>query len=206
MEKEKVLEGIKKLREQEKRKFNQSIDLIINLKNFDVKRESVNLFMELPNKIKDKKVAAFLNKKSSIIDTVTKTEFDSYKEKNKIKKLIKNYDFFLASASLMPQLAANFGRYLGPSGKMPSPQLGVLKEETEQEIKKTLDKLNKSVRIKSKEPSLKFIIGKEDMKDEEIVENIIVAYTTILNALPKKKENLKSILIKLTMGNPIKIE
>lgn len=44
------------------------------------------------------------------------------------------------------------------------------------------------------------------MKDEEIADNIISAYNTILNSLPKKKENVKSVMIKLTMGKPIKLE
>ena len=48
--------AIKKLRTTEnKKKFDQTIDLIINLKEFDVRRESFNLFITLPNKIKDKK-------------------------------------------------------------------------------------------------------------------------------------------------------
>jgi ribosomal protein L1 len=38
------------------------------------------------------------------------------------------------------------------------------------EVKK---KVNNSVRLKSKEPSLKIAIGKQSMKDEELVENIL---------------------------------
>jgi len=206
MEKAKILEALKKLREEtKKRNFSQSIDLIINLKNFDVKKESINLFLELPHKVKDKKIAAFLEKKSGVVDTITKQEFDKYKDKKKIKKLVKSYDFFISSASLMPAVASTFGRYLGPEGKMPSPQLGILRQENDEEIKKTIEKFEKVVRVKSKEPSLKFSIGKENMKDEEIAENISVAYNSIIKVLPKKKENVKSIMIKLTMGKPLKL-
>ena len=112
MNKEKILEALKKLAEKNKeRKFVQSTDLIINLKNFDAKKESVNLFLELPYKVKDAKIAGFLNKKSSIIDTITKQEFDDYKNKRKLKNLVKNYDFFISNASLMPLVAGTFGRY-----------------------------------------------------------------------------------------------
>ncbi len=207
MEKTKILEALKKLREEtKKRNFNQSIDLIINLKNFDVKKGSVNLFLELPYKVKDKKIAGFLNKKSNLIDTITKQEFDRYRDKKKIKKLVKSYDFFISAASLMPAVASTFGRYLGPEGKMPSPQLGILRQESEQEIKGVLEKFEKVVRVKSKEPSLKFCVGKENMKDEEIAENIEKAYNSIINVLPRKKENVKNIMIKFTMGKPLKIE
>jgi len=206
MNKEKIIEAIGKLRQNEKRKFNQSVDLLVNLRNFDIKRESVNLFVDLPHKIKDVKIAAFLDKKNNAIETIAKQDFESYKDKKKVKKLIKNYDFFIGSARIMPLIAATFGRYLGPAGKMPSPQLGIIKDETEKDINETVKKFEKIVRIKSKEPSLKFSIGNESMKDEDIAENIETAYNSILNVLPRKKENLKSIMIKFTMTKPVKLE
>ena len=105
----------------------------------------------------------------------------------------------------MPTVARIFGRYLGQAGKMPSPQLGILKEETEAEIKKILNSFEKVVKVKSREPSLKFSIGNENMKDEETTENIMYAYEKILQVLPSKKENVKSVLIKLTMTKPLKL-
>ena len=44
------------------------------------------------------------------------------------------------------------------------------------------------------------------MKDDEITENINSVYNAIANALPTKKENVKNVMLKLTMGKPIKIE
>jgi ribosomal protein L1 len=89
---------------------------------------------------------------------------------------------------------------------MPSPQLGIIREENEAEIKKILDNFSKVIRVKSKEPSLKFHIGKEEMKDEDVVDNIILAYNTIIKNLPRQKDNVRSVMIKLTMGKPIKLE
>ncbi|MBU1136320.1 MAG: hypothetical protein ABIG37_00525 [Nanoarchaeota archaeon] len=206
MEKQDILNALVELRKNKKRKFNQSVDVIINLKKFDIKKESINLFLKLPHKIKDKKIGIFLDKKIENIDCILKSDFDKYKDKKNVKKLVKQYDFFISSASLMPLVATTFGKYLGPVGKMPSPQLGILTEETEKKIKELSEKIDKITRVKSKEPSLKICVGKENMEDEKIAENFLSVYKDILNSLPRKKENLKSIMIKFTMSKPIKIK
>ncbi|MEK6820623.1 MAG: hypothetical protein AABX71_02835, partial [Nanoarchaeota archaeon] len=124
--------------------------------------------------------------------------------KKTIKKMIKSYDFFISSADLMPQVAAIFGRYLGPAGKMPSPQLGIIKQE--KEIKTIIKKFENIVRVKSKEPSLKFSIGRENMKNEEMEENVMTAYNSIEKALSRGKENVRSVMLKFSMTKPIKLE
>lgn len=206
MNKEEILLALQELRKQEKRKFSQSADLIINLRSFDIKRESVSLFVSMPHKIKDVKAAAFLPDKSKIIETITKEEFDNYKNKKNIKKLVRNYDFFIAHASLMPLIAQVFGKYLGQAGKMPSPQLGITINDSDSSIREIIEKAEKTIRVRTKEPSLKIAIGKEDMKDEEIAENILVVYNAVLNSLPRKKDNIKSVLVKFTMSKPFKIK
>lgn len=206
MNKEKIIDIIKTLKQGDKRKFEQSVEIIVNLRAFDMKKDSVNLFLNLPHKIREAKIGAFLTTKSTLIDSIPKADFDKYKDKKKIKALIKEYDFFIAAASLMPTVAATFGRYLGPAGKMPSPQLGIIRTEDAKEIKETVEKFQKVVRVKSKEPSLKFCIGKENMKDEDIAENFLIAYNAVLNALPKKIENIRSVMLRLSMTKPIKID
>jgi len=204
---EKFLKAIKALRKTEKKvNFDQTIDLIINLKNFDVRKEAFNLFIEVPNKIKDKKIAGFLEKKSDLIETITKAEFDKFKEKKDMKRLIKNYDFFVANAKLMPAVATSFGRILGPVGKMPSPQLGILPVEEEKAIKAVIGKINSTIRVRVTEPSIKIGIGKESLTDEQILKNLMIVYNKILEALSKKEENIRSILIKFSMDKPIKVE
>ncbi len=206
MNKEQIIKALAELRKNEKRKFEQTIDLIVNLKNFDLKKNSLNIFADIPYKIKEKRVCGFLTKKSDIIDTITKPEIELYKDKKKAKKLVKQYDFFIAHMSLMPAIANTLGRVMGPSGKMPSPQLGVLTDDSDNSIKALLVKIEKAVKIKAKEPSVKIAIAKENMKDDEIAENILSVYNAIMNALPNKKENIRSVLIKFTMTKPIKLE
>ncbi|MEK6906056.1 MAG: hypothetical protein AABW81_00355, partial [Nanoarchaeota archaeon] len=185
---------------------DQSFDLIINLQKFDPKKNSVNIFVAVPYKIGDKKIAGFLESKNKNVETITKDEFKKYSEKKEIKKLIKKYDFFIAQSSLMPIVATTFGRVLGPSGKMPSPQLGILMNADDKAIEEIKRKVNNSVKIRTKEPSIKIAIGKYSMKNEEIVENIIAVYNAVLKALPKEKDNVKNIEVKLSMSKPQKIK
>ena len=44
------------------------------------------------------------------------------------------------------------------------------------------------------------------MKDDEIMENVKAVYNGIVNALPKKKDNIKNVMVKYTMSKPIKVE
>jgi large subunit ribosomal protein L1 len=203
--KDEIKKALEELRKGKERKFNQTVDLIVNLQKFNAKKDSVNSVINVPHPIKQKKIAAFLESKNSLVDTISAAEFDRYKDKKKMKKLVGEYDFFMAQASLMPKVATIFGRALGPSGKMPSPQLGIILNADEKSINEVKKKVNNSVRLKSKEPSLKIAIGKQSMKDEELVENILTIYNALLKALPKNNDNIKNIEIKFTMTKPIKI-
>ena len=205
---EKFIESLKELRKSaEKRSFDQSVDLIINLKNFDPKRESVNLAVTMPNKGIDKKIGAFLETSSDVFDgVILKNEIDKWKEKKKAKELAKEYDFFVAAASLMPLIATYFGKIFGPLGKMPDPKSGgVIMRYNEQDAKELVEKLKRTVRIKTKEASIKIVIGKESQQDSVLAENAETIYNTLLNSLTRKKENIKSVLIKFTMSKPIKV-
>ena len=204
--KEDLEKALIELRKGKERKFDQSVDLIINLQKFDVKKNSINLLANLPNKIKDKKIAAFLESKNKNIETITKEEFKEYSEKRKLKKLVKNFDFFISQASLMPSVATTFGRALGPAGKMPSPQIGIILNTDDKIINELKEKINNSIKIKIKEPSIKLIIGKQSMENKKIIENILSIYNAVLKALPKEKESIKNIELKFTMTKPQKIK
>ena len=123
-----------------------------------------------------------------------------------LKDLVKEFDFFIAQASLMPKVATNFGKALGPTGKMPSPQLGILPNSDEKLIHPLLEKIAKAVKIRVKEPTIKLVVGNEKMNDNEVIDNIHAIYEGLVKILPTKQENIKSILLKLTMSKPIKVE
>ena len=202
---EEIRKALLELRKDKERKFNQTVDLIFNLQKFDVRKNSINLFITIPNKVKEKKIGAFLESKNKSVDAITKDEFKKYSNKNELKRLIGSYDFFIAQANLMPMVATTFGRVLGPTGKMPSPQLGIITNADEKSISDLKDKINHTLKTKIKESSIKFAVGKQKMKDEEITDNIMAVYNTVIKELPKGKDNLKNMEIKFTMTKPIKI-
>lgn len=197
--------ALDELRKEKQRKFDQTVDLIVNLQKFDTKKNSVNTFVLVPYKIKDKKIAGFLEVKNKALDTITPDQFKRYSDKKELKKISKNYDFFIAQPSTMPKVATTFGRALGPLGKMPSPQLGIILNTDDKIIQELKEKINSSIKIRTKDASIKVAIGKQSMKDEEIIENILSVYNSLLKVLPKGKENIKNIEIKFTMTKPRKI-
>ena len=196
---------LSELRKDKERKFDQTVDLIVNLQKFDVKKNQVNIFISVPHKIKDKKIAGFLETKNANVETITQAEFKSYTDKKKLKNLVKKFDFFIAQGSLMPKVATTFGRVLGPAGKMPSPQLGIILDADDKTINELKKKINNSVKIRTKEASIKLAVGKQSMKDEELIENIMTIYNAILKELPREKENVKNIELKFTMTKPRKV-
>lgn len=201
-----IKQALAELRKLEKRKFEQSIDLLISLKGIDPKKDNIATIALIPNKVKDKKVCGFLTKKSNVVQTITPLDFAKYKDKKELKNLVKNFDFFIAAAPLMPSVATTFGKILGPAGKMPSPQLGILPVENEKEIESLLERISKSIKIRVKEASIKTSIGKESMDDEQIISNALAVYNGLVNVLPINKDNVKKVMIKLTMSKPIQVE
>lgn len=206
MNKELLLKALEDLRkEAKKRKFDQTVDLIINLKNIDLRVNPINLFVEIPNRFKESKICAFLEGTSSDVDRVIgKNEIQSFKEKKDIKNLAKEYDFFIASMKLMPIVATTFGKVLGPLGKMPNPKTGgVLMAENQENVKAVAAKLKKMISLKAKELSMKIAVGKESMSDEHIIDNINAIENALIAA--GKRDNFRSILVKFTMTRALKV-
>jgi len=201
-----IKQALAELRKLEKRKFEQGIDLLISLKGVDPKKENISTIVNIPNKIKDKKVCGFFTKKNDVVRTITNLDFPKYKDKKALKSLVKEFDFFIAEAKLMPAVATTFGKVLGPAGKMPSPQMGILPTEDEKATRALLDKISNSIKLRVKEASVKTSIGKENMSDEQIIANAVAVYNGLLNVLPVKKDNVKKVMIKLTMSKPIQVE
>ena len=199
-----IKNALAELRKERKRKFIQTVDLVMNLKNFDVRKEALNTFIFVPHG-SEKKLAAFFMKRSKLIDTITEEDFVKHKEMKDIKKLAKKYDGFIAVAPMMGKVATKFGRVFGPMNRMPSPQCGIVPQETDDMVSAMIEKMNKSIRIKNKEMAIKLAVGKEDMSDEDLAENIKAVIKELEGKLPRGRDNVKEVLIKFTMTKPIVI-
>lgn len=213
MDKEQIQKALQELGKQSQKKFVQSYDLIINLKDFDAKTTSLDFFANLPYaKGKKVKVAAFVDQQlveqaAKYCDFVVRdTEFDKYKEDKKAtKKLAQNYDYFIAQATIMPKIAAVFGKALGGRGKMPNPKLGCVVPPNAN-LEPLVKKLATTVRLSTKKgTNLQCIVGKQDQPEAQIIENILTIYQTAIKQLPNETHNIKAILIKTTMGKPVKV-
>ena len=200
------LSALQELRKiSKKRNFEQSVDLIINLRDFDIKKQNINTSVILPFQIKESKICAFLENDNDAFDFVIKKDQFSQIKPDQIKKLAGEYDFFVSLASLMPSVATVFGRILGPAGKMPNPKTGGVISD-EKKSAEVVQKLKKTIVLRTKDASIKTLIGRESMKDEQLAQNSDLVLNTILNILPNRKENIRSVMLKLTMSKPVKVK
>ncbi len=212
MEKQDVQKAIETLKKLPPRKFSQSYDFIINLKNFDVATHPIDFFVTLPHpKGKLIKIACFCDQQlaeqaAKHFDLVIKeVDFAKYADKKKAKKLGEGYDYFIAQANIMPKVATAFGKVLGTKGKMPNPKLGcVVPPNANLELLKK--KLITTVRcVAKKATNLQCLVGKEDQPEEHIVENILAVYHATLKQVPNEQQNIKNATLKLSMSKPVRI-
>ncbi len=214
MDNHEVLSAIKKVRESTpKRKFSQTVDLIINLKQLDLKKadQQVNTFVVLPhNRGKKLKICALVDKelfnsaKESCDRAIMKDEFSKF-DKKALRKLANEFDFFIAQANVMPDIAKYMGKVLGTKGKMPNPKAGCVIPPTAN-VKALYDTLQNTIKVQTKnELSVKCPVASESMSDDQIKDNVMYVYGSLLRVLPKEKHNIKESLLKLTMGPAVTI-
>ncbi|MEE9525648.1 MAG: hypothetical protein V3V78_03530 [Candidatus Woesearchaeota archaeon] len=216
MDKETIKKTLDELKALPKKKFNQTFDLIIVLKGIDLKKTDNHIdFYHLlhHNPGKDVKICALVGAelisqaKEVFDEAILVEDFPKYqKDKKAVKKLVAGCDFFVAQANIMPQVATSFGKVLGPAGKMPNPKAGCVVPPNAN-LKPLAEKLKKTVRIQAKTmPMVQLAVGKEDSNEEEVIDNITTTYNDILHHLAGGKNNIKKVLLKLTMSKPLKLE
>src|SRR3990167_3160008 len=196
----KLDEAIKKIREGEKRKFSQTVDLIVNIRNIDLKNPA-NKFSKdilLPHG-RGKEISVCVIS-DNISGSIGKNDIEDFsRSKSAAKQFTKKYDFFLCEAPLMPLVGKILGRYLGPKGKMPK-LLPPGKDP-----KSMVDDTKKSVRVNLRDaPTIQIAIGSEDMQDTQIKENVEKVIEEVRKSLPAKAQ-IRNAYIKTTMGKPVKI-
>ena len=207
-----LVEVIKQAKESDKeRKFTQSVEMIIVFRDVDVKKGfAINETVQLPKKATKPASVCIMasgdmgtkakNAKADMVmdeNDVTKLSAD----KKKSKKIINEYDFFLADTKLMPTVGKKLGQLLGPRGKMPTPV------PFNAPIESFLERFRSSIKIKVKGSlSMSCKIGDESMNDADLAVNANAIVNTIEKTLPNGNKNIKKIMFKTTMGKSIKLE
>jgi len=206
-----ITDLIKKARERaEKKNFSQSVELIITLKDIDVKKGfSLNEVVSLSRPATRKSTICVVGsgdlalraKKANADKIVEPEELDRLaSSKREAKKLVKAYDFFVADTALMPSVGKTLGPYLGPRGKMASPL------PFNAPIENILERFRNSVRIRSKaQLNVACKIGDESMSDADLAENALAVINSLEKKLPNGDKNIRNIMIKLTMGKAAKV-
>jgi len=208
-----ILNAVKEAREKsEKRKFNQSVELILKLQDIDMKSPEAKIqeVVELPHALeKPNKICviaqgelAMKAKKANADHVVERSELEGLAgKKQEMRKIANQYDFFIAEAPLMPLIGKTLGSVLGPRGKMPVPVPPTA------DIASLIAKHRKTVTIRMRnQPTLQSRIGMENMKDEEITDNIMVVLRVLEGKLKRGMKNIKFAYIKTAMGAPVKIK
>ena len=206
-----IIDTVKKARSvSTKRKFKQSFELVINLKDIDVKKNQLNVneTIFLPNPPQNtSKVCVIasgdLSLRAGKSDADQVLEIDKIDEisgdKRSARKIVNSYDFFLAETSAMSKIGKVLGKFLGPKGRMPLPITQT------SPIENMISKYKTAVRIRGRTLSLATKLGDEDMDDEKIAENALSVINTVTSKLPNNENNLKGFVIKLSMSPPVRI-
>ncbi len=202
-----ITEAVKKAKELSKpRNFTQSVDVVINIKDLDVKKPENKIDEEvfLPNgRGKDVKIAfiadgelAVQAKNAGADLVITKPELEELgKNRKEAKKIANTYTFFIAQADMMPIVGRLLGPVLGPRKKMPKPVPATVKP------KPIIDQLKNTIKLRTKDqPVIQAIVGSEKMEDEDIAGNIETILGTLDRRLEKGRSQIKSMYVKTTMG------
>ncbi len=199
-------EAIKLLKSKSYVKFNETIDVSINL-GIDSSKTDQNIkgVMNLPHGNGKKiKVAVVTNDEKKMeakdngADLVGGNELiDTFS--NKI-----DFDLLIASPDMMPSLG-KVAKLLGPKGLMPNPKLGTVTTEIGNAVKNA-----KSGQVKFKNDKAGIVhagIAKLDFDEDNIIENLKSFYSSIVKSKPDsvKGSFIKKVTIASTMGIGLQI-
>jgi len=213
MELEKIIKAVTEAQTRaKKRNFDESMEVIVNIKGIDLKRggKQLNIDVQLPHAIgTGKRVCvigsgnfAFRARQAGAHQVLEPDDLSRLEtDKDAAKALAENNDFFIAQADLMPLIGRILGPYLGPRGKMPRPV------PPDADLKKILSEFSSSVKLRMrKTPVIQAKVGKRSMDPKLVAENIQAVISALERHLEKGMGNIRDIFTKTTMGPAVKIE
>jgi len=204
-----LAEVVTKAKEETKKtKFKQSVELIINFKDIDVKKGfAINEVVQLPKTNSPATVCVIATgdmsqkaKAANADSVIGNEELEKFEaNKRESRKFINKYDFFLADTKIMPTVGKSLGQLLGPRGKMPTPV------PFNAPIDAFLARFRSSIKVRTRASlSISCKIGDESMEDADLATNAFTVLSAIEKKLPNGEKNIKKVMIKTTMGKPVK--
>ena len=213
LDKKTLLDAVKEAKAKSgQKKFNQTIELILDIKEIDMKAPEgkIRQIVELPHATaKPNKICVIASgelalkaRKAEAELVLEKADLEALAGKKKeLRKLASDYDMFISEAPLMPLVGRILGPALGPRGKLPVPV------PPNADIASLILKHRKTVVVKMRnQPIIQCSVGTENMKDEEIVANIQAVLRIVEGKLKRGLKNIKFAFIKTSMGEPVKIK
>ena len=196
---------------EKERKFKESLELYITLKDIDVKKGfALNEVIQLPKQMSKPAAVCVmatgdmgLKAKDAKADEVMDNDNLSKlaEDKRASRKLINKYDFFLADTKLMPVVGKSLGQLLGPRGKMPTPV------PFNAPIESFLDRFRSSIRVRVKNSlSISCKVGDVTMDEHHVAANAMAVINNLKGKLPNGDKNIRKYMIKTTMGKAIKLD
>ena len=204
-----ILDALTLLKEIPNLKFNESIDISINL-GVDPQKSDQNVrgSTSLPHGIgKQSKIAVFAEGADATAATEAGADvvgFEDLIEKVKKDKDI-DADVIIATPECMKSLG-QLGRILGPKNLMPNPKEGTVTKNVADAVS-TAKK--GQIRYKTdKGGIIHATIGKKDFEPKKLAENAIALIEDLKKAKPSsaKGKYMKNITISSTMGPGIRVD
>lgn len=200
-------DGVKKAKELSYSKFVGSLEIHVDLKlPKDKDPKSLKGGVSLPHatSTKDVKVAVFCTPEKE--DEAKKAGAD-FVGMEAIMKDVKEgkieFDVAIATPSVMPKIAV-LGKELGPKGLMPNPKNGTVTDD----IAEAVSEYKKGKQTFACDPSgvVHMNVGKIDLDDEKLIENIHIAVQAIADVIGKTPElTVERMHLAPTMGPSVKI-
>lgn len=194
--------------EEKKRNFVESIEIQFCLKDFDPARDKrIGGSVKLPHNPASNFRFCILGDAHHCEEAkkigVDFMDVEALKRLNKnkkaIKKLCKTYDAFIASQALIPTIPRLLPG-LNKVGKFPTPCTHTEKIEVK------MDEIRKTIRIASKKDiNIGCAIANVTLGAEEVRQNALLAVNYIISQLKKNWSNVKTLVIKSSMGKPVRI-
>ena len=208
-----LLEAVKEAKSKSgQKKFNQTVDLIFDIKEIDMKAPEgkIQAVLELPHATgKPNRICiiasgelALKSRNAQADNVVERVDLEGLAGKKKdLRKLANSYDVFISEAPLMPLVGKILGPVLGPRGKMPVPVA------PNADIASVIAKNRNTVVVRMRnQPIIQVSVGSEKMSDEELVNNIQAVLRLLEGKLKRGLKNVKFAFVKTSMGSPVKIK